>query len=108
MSNKQNPKKNISTGMFSSSKPEAIIFSSSKAELSILEKCDELISSRDREKSQDNEEIEKVFQSLTDDLIASWKQANKRIEEAQEAIQISKIETRVMLDYLKEITIDVG
>jgi hypothetical protein len=47
-------------------------------------------------------------QFLADDLISSWKQINERIEETQKAIQISKIETRIMLDYLKEITIDVG
>jgi hypothetical protein len=42
------------------------------------------------------------------DLLLSMNQANQRIEENQKAIDISKAETRVMLDYLKEITKNVG
>lgn len=132
MSNKQNPKENTPPKTFSTSKLETgtvgvrIPISKSTIKnwlmgskpiyiLSASDFNDVNFLDWDFLQSNENEGVEEVFQnsdleqqSLTDELIASWKQANQRIEEAQKAIQISKIETRVMLDYLKEITIDVG
>jgi hypothetical protein len=52
--------------------------------------------------------LDLVKESEFNDLFISINQANQRIEENQKAINISKAETRVMLDYLKEITKNVG
>jgi hypothetical protein len=49
--------------------------------------------------SSDSEKI-----AIIDNILFSLEQANKRIEENQKAIEISKIETRVMIDRLKELT----
>jgi hypothetical protein len=49
--------------------------------------------------SSDSEKI-----AIIDEILSSINQINKRIDENQKAINISKVETRVMLDRLKELT----
>jgi histidinol dehydrogenase len=55
-----------------------------------------------------NEKSDLEKESLIDDILLSIQHANKRIDENQKVIDISKAETRIMLDYLKEITKNVG
>jgi hypothetical protein len=62
--------------------------------------------SASREICKEKSDAEK--ESELNDILLSINQANQRIEENQKAIDISKAETRVMLNYLKEITENVG
>lgn len=55
---------------------------------------------------EDSLDLEKELE--LNNLLLSINQANQRIEENQKAIDISQAETRVMLDYLKEIIKNVG
>lgn len=52
-----------------------------------------------KDPSSDTEKI-----AIIDDILSALDLCNERIEENQKAINISKIQTRVMLDQLKELT----
>jgi hypothetical protein len=83
---------------------ERLILAVEKGSQSALIEASNFFALWETYKEKSDSEKESEF----NDLLLSINQANQRIEENQKAIDISKAETRVMLDYLKEITKNVG
>jgi hypothetical protein len=83
---------------------ERLILAVKEGSQSTLIEASNFFASWETYKDKSDSEKESEF----NDLLLSINQANQRIEENQKAIDISKAETRVMLDYLKEITKNVG